>query len=107
MANITDEKYEMPGSHLCRRIYGAVNDELRLKRCVPNVVCGQVEVPGVGLRPITLRDKIIYEYHHGALVGHCGRDRTLEMIERLLVGSDVCRRYGIYQTLRPVSGDAR
>ena len=80
--NVAESRYEINMGLLCRRTYDTINDEMMLKCCVPDVICGQVEVPGVGLKPITYRDKIMYEYHHGTLFGHMGRDRTIEMIER-------------------------
>ena len=80
--NVAKERHELVNNLLLRRCYDAVDDELKLKCCVPDVLAGQVEVPGVGLKPMVYRDKIIFEYHNGPFVGHCGRDRTLEMLER-------------------------
>ena len=67
---------------LYRRVYDASDGELQLRPVVPTGGTSQMEVPGVGSRELSLRSRIILEYHNGVLGGHQGRDKTYHRIER-------------------------
>ncbi|MCP4242184.1 MAG: hypothetical protein GY772_16640, partial [bacterium] len=76
------DRYELIGGVLFRRVWNSVAAELQLRCCVPNTPCGRFEVPGRGLMPLGFRERILLEYHNGALGGHQGRERTMDMLER-------------------------
>ena len=72
----------MPNEVLYRRVYDASDGELQLRPVVPTGGTSQMEVPGVGSRELSLRSRIILEYHNGVLGGHQGRDKTYHRIEQ-------------------------
>ena len=71
-----------PSLLLYRRVYDSADGEVQLRLAVPTGGVAGIEVPGVGRRDLSLRSRIIYEYHNGVLGGHVGRDRTYARLER-------------------------
>ena len=53
-----------PAGLLCRRVYDSVDGELQLRPAVPTGAAQRVEVPGVGERELSLRDRLMLEYHN-------------------------------------------
>ena len=67
---------------LCRRVYDSVDGELQLRPCVPTGAAQKIEVPGIGEKSLSLRDRLLLEYHNGKIGGHLGRDKTFQRVER-------------------------
>ena len=63
-------KYELISGVLFRRIYNAVENEVQLRCCVPDVPCGRGNIDGQGNKPIGYRERLLLEYHNGRLAGH-------------------------------------
>ena len=77
------EKFTLSdGGVLCRKVYDTTDGEMQLRVCVPSGPLGRMEVPGVGSRDLTLRNRLLLEYHNSKLGGHLGRDKTYMRLER-------------------------
>ena len=74
--------YELINSVLFKRMYDTTEGEVQLRCAVPDVTASHYEQAGQGYRPLSYRNWLLMEYHNGKLAGHCGRERTTEMLER-------------------------
>ena len=76
------EKFEIHDHLLFKKVFDAAEGEIQLRPAVPTGSTSAMELPGYGRRPLSMRNRLLLEYHNGILGGHQGRDTTMDRLEK-------------------------
>jgi hypothetical protein len=74
------EQYELVGETLFRKVFEPVDNEVQLRLVVPSGPAGKFDIPGIGVKPLGYREKVLLDCHNGPFGAHQGRDRTYEIV---------------------------
>ena len=97
-------RYELMDGVLMRRVYDPWDHEVQLRLVTPEGGSNRYDMPGVGMGVLTVRAKVLLEYHNSKLGGHLGVDKTVnriwkdwywpglyDVVDRWCKSCDLCR----------------
>lgn len=74
--------FDFIDGYLFKKGYDHAQECIRLQAVVPRGGKESFEVPGEGLKVLGARESLLLEFHNNTLMGHLGREATIENISR-------------------------